>query len=384
MHVDIQLPDNKSVVIRKMVADFALRGIVGGVPPEQCNDVKVVGRALALLDAAQKSPDVQEVAVIDVEDCGAAYRFTTALAAAIPANVLLTGTPRLLERPILPLAYALERAGASLSRTDDGWLIRGRRIEADCVEIDASLSSQLASALVLAAPLMNLHKVKLASADIPSLQYLRMSLAAMEGYDIAVEGVQPYAGPLGATGDWSAAAFWFAHACLNPQNTYSLHPLTAESIQGDSVITQWFTKLGVEMEYGADTVSLRCGKHSTLPALVLDMSQNLDLVPVMFALACALPADFTFLRTGNLQHKESDRLGQLVRQLAPYAEITDVVGGVRVVGRYGVDFSQAMFDTAGDHRLAMAFLLLTGPSHLSDTGCLRKSYPSLSAQLSGI
>jgi 3-phosphoshikimate 1-carboxyvinyltransferase len=183
--------------------------------------------------------------------------------------------------------------------------------------------------------------------------------------------------PIGAPGDWSAALFWFAHARLHPQNRYRLSELSLESVQGDSVICQWFRDMNMSVLTDGSSLVVKADSLERRPEMVLDVRDCLDTVPVMAALAALLPADITFLHVGNLQYKESDRLRALVEQLRPYADISSSDEHLRVCGRDANPTAVSRFNTHHDHRLAMAFLLFGRPDLLDDTDCLRKSYPGL-------
>ena len=340
--------------------------------------------------------------VVDVEDCGAAYRFLMPLLAATPGRWLLTGTPRLLQRPILPLVNVLRGIGADIKRVEDGWLILGkqfRSVEA-ChgaslqsgktdastadglsLTIDASQSSQMASALVLAAPLLGLRTLHLTSTDIPSLSYLRMTLACTRDWPVTIPGVELPPIPIGASGDWSAALFWFAYARLHPEKEISLSPLSLNSIQGDCVIAQWFNKLKVSISTNGLIVVLHAEPLDVISKMMLDVRDCLDTVPVMAALAALLPADITFQNVHNLRLKESDRLQAIVTQLQPFADIELKGEELHVVGKGCPADARPVFDTHHDHRLAMAFLLFGPNATLNDTDCLRKSYPGLLGDL---
>ena len=420
MRYEIQLPDNKSIKIRRMVTAHVRGEQILPVTDADGSDVRVVWRALRIL--RETSVETQNFASlqhrdlslspveIDVADCGAAYRFLMPLLAATPGRWLLTGTPRLLQRPILPLVEVLRGIGAEMERVGDGWLIHGKPLLVSTLTLDATQSSQMASALVLAAPLLGLRTLHLTTTDIPSLSYLRMTLALTRDWPVSVPGVEVPDVPVGAHGDWSAALFWFAHARLHPENEYVLSPLSLESIQGDSVIAQWFNGMNVSVScenpyYGEDVAHCREAKYCVstpscvgniispcieiaakplekTPRLVFDVRDNLDTVPVMAALAALLPADITFQNVRNLRYKESDRLAALAEQLAPYAEIELSDNVLRVKGKGEPVVAGAGFDTCHDHRLAMAFLLFPD-AELNDVECLRKSYPGLMAILQG-
>jgi 3-phosphoshikimate 1-carboxyvinyltransferase len=245
----------------------------------------------------------------------------------------------------------------------------------------------MASALVLAAPLLGLKTLHLTMPDIPSLPYLQMTLALTRDWPVGIPGVTVPDTPIGAVGDWSAALFWFAYARLHPEHEYLLSPLSLESIQGDAIIAQWFRSLGVsvcrDVVHRVSTtpyIEIKAKPLETTPHLVLDVRDNLDTVPVMAALAALLPADITFQNVRNLQYKESDRLHALAEQLMPYAEIELSENELRVIGKGVPAGMNPVFDTHHDHRLAMAFLLFPD-AVLNDVACLEKSYPNLLEQL---
>ena len=394
MRYDIQLPDNKSLRIREMVFSYAVGNDIPPLRDGDCHDVQVTHRALRTLSM----PSSVRPVVVDVEDCGAAYRFLMPLLAATPGRWLLTGTPRLLQRPILPLVDVLRGIGADIKRVEDGWLILGKQFRSVetrhgtslqsgktdantgdglSLTIDATQSSQMASALVLAAPLLGLRTLRLTTTDIPSLSYLRMTLACTRDWPVAIPGVEVPEIPIGASGDWSAALFWFAYARLHPEKEISLSPLSLNSIQGDSIIAQWFNKLNISISTKDLSVVLCANLMEVIPKMLWDVRDCLDTVPVMAALAALLPADLTFRNVKNLQFKESDRLHALAAQLQPYADIELSDNELRVVGKGCPMDTRPAFDTHHDHRLAMAFLLFGPNATLNDTDCLRKSYPAL-------
>ena len=408
----IQLPYNKSLRIREMVLSYVLGNGIPLPSDKDCHDVEIVHRALKTIFAStvetrcaaslqRGTPSVQPV-VVDVEDCGAAYRFLMPLLAFTYGEWLLTGTPRLLQRPIKPLVDVLRGIGADIERVEEGWLISGkqfRSVETQCIAslqpgktdsyvgdglsltIDASQSSQLASALLFAAPLLGLRTLNLTTTEIPSLPYLQMTLACMRDYPVSVPGISVPDGPIGAPGDWSAALFWFAYARLHPENQYSLSPLTSDSIQGDSVIYRWFNVLNIVTSTKDLNIKIHAEPLKEIPEMVLDVRGNLDTVPVMAVLASLLPADITFQNVHNLRLKESDRLQAIVTQLQPYAKIELQGEELHVVGKGCPADARPVFDTHHDHRLAMAFLLFGPNATINDTDCLRKSYPWLMQDL---
>ncbi len=374
------LPNCKSLLIRRMVLQYVYTGEVMGVSEHESSDVQVTHRALETMRQAQGSATTT---VIDVADCGAAYRFLMALLSVTPGHWLLTGTPRLLERPVEELAEVLSSIGANIYRGSDGWRIEGRPLRAETLTINCARSSQFASALLLIAPIIGLKTLHIVPADAGSLSYVRMTLACLkEKVEVPMVPIVP--DQLGMPGDWSAAVFWYAMALLHPEDEYELVGLSLPSIQGDSVVTEWFASLGVTSRQTDRGVRVCRTSQTCAPARKFDMTNCPDLVPVMTALACLLPADFTFFHTQNLQYKESNRIKALHEQLLPFSEIFDIKeDSFRIKGKPKSDWPSLphSFCTYQDHRLAMAFLLFGNDAILDDVKCLRKSYPGLISSL---
>ena len=376
MKKSLALPHCKSLLIRQLVLHFVETGEVMEVPEYESSDVLVTHRALETMRQAKGSATTT---VIDVADCGAAYRFLMALLSVTPGQWRLTGTPRLLERPVEELVDVLLGIGAIISRNSDGWLIEGRPLRAETLTVNCSRSSQFASALLLIFPIIGLKTLHIVPADAGSLSYVRMTLACMKE-KVVVPLVPTIPEHLGLPGDWSAAVFWYAMALLHPEDEYELLGLSLPSIQGDSEVAECFASLGVT------SIETDCGMRVyrliqiCAPVRKFDMTDCPDLVPVMTALACLLPADFTFFHTRNLQYKESNRIQMLHEQLMPFAEIFDIEeDGFRIKGKPRADWPSLphSFHTYHDHRLAMAFLLFGKEATLDEITCLQKSYPAL-------
>ena len=147
------LNSSKSVLIRQLVLEALYGDHLSQPQADDSVDVWVVFHALNIIKQ-NINKSLQNIdnnfITIDVKDCGAGYRFLMAVAAVTPGKWLLTGTKRLLERPVAPLVEALKSAGADIERCDTGWQISGKELHTQRLCIDCSQSSQMASALLLA------------------------------------------------------------------------------------------------------------------------------------------------------------------------------------------------------------------------------------------
>ncbi|MCQ2279955.1 MAG: hypothetical protein MJZ49_04015 [Bacteroidales bacterium] len=161
----ISLNSSKSMLIRQLILSFLYGEKIEEILPNDSEDVKVVHHLLSIIN--QHFTDNKTV-TLDVRDCGAAYRFLMAVAAVTPGRWHLTGTSRLLARPIRPLVVALQQIGADITPSASGWDITGRPLHAKRVSVDCTKSSQLGSALLLIQQRIGAEEVTILPAAPPS------------------------------------------------------------------------------------------------------------------------------------------------------------------------------------------------------------------------
>lgn len=367
----VRLNSSKSLLIRALVARFLYEGVLLPVRSDDSEDVHVVHRCLEVVRNARGADS--RVAV-DAGDCGAACRFLMALLAVTEGEWLLTGTPRLLQRPVIPLVTALRSIGADIEPAPDGWHIAGKPLRAETLAVDCTLSSQFASALLLIGPKIGLRTLETVPKTPPSEPYI-----AMTRY---VVGEVLAGRPLRREADWSTAAFWYAFVLLSPDvDSLLLRELRMDSVQGDCIISQIFNNLGVSSQQKDEGVFIEKKQDFNHDfKLDVDLKFHPDLAPVLAVTAVMLGMPCTLTGLGNLNHKEARRLDVLAQELSSFALVSADGDTLRIPGGKSVQdttFAPVVLDTHGDHRMVMAFSLfsLRSDVHLSDTKCVRKSYP---------
>ena len=183
--------------------------------PVACADTETLASILA-------APRLE--GTVDVGPAGTAMRFLTAVAAATPGtSCVLTGSERMQHRPIGPLVDALRTLGADISYEGESGFpplrIAGRPLHGGRIAIDASVSSQFISALMMVTPLMEAPLEIELKGMVGSLPYIKMTAEMMRRRGVRVETEPlriyvdntPYrnADLNDAEPDWSAAAFWY-------------------------------------------------------------------------------------------------------------------------------------------------------------------------------
>ncbi|MCM1348048.1 MAG: 3-phosphoshikimate 1-carboxyvinyltransferase [Firmicutes bacterium] len=384
---EIKLPLSKSMSNRALIINA-----LGAFPSTnnvtaRCIDTDVLRGAL------ESDSDV-----IDIDGAGTAMRFLTALFAATPGrNVTLTGNERMRERPIAPLVDALRKLGAQITYTGgEGFpplFIEGRELHGGELTIDASMSSQFVSALLMIAPRLRGGLKIILETEIGSLPYVDLTLEMMrragaeaerERLEITVaEGA--YTKPITSIeADWSAASYWYEMEAVS-SGFFTLLGLEANSPQGDAAVAKLFANISVNTEFTSDYDSRGpaaelLASPDLAPRLVTDLSATPDLTPAV-AVTCALVGiPFRLSGLSTLCHKECNRLEALRLELDKMGVECQVIGNHTLEwnGRRMPLLGLPEFDTYGDHRMAMAFaavsLYIPGIK-VKDVEVVGKSYP---------
>ena len=205
--------------------------------------------------------------LIDIGATGTAMRFLTAYLAITPGMTTITGSERMQQRPIGTLVEALRTLGADITYINkEGYpplRIQGKPLQGGALEIEAGISSQYISALLMIGPCMNEGLTLKLKGDIASRTYIELTLDLMRKYGATVEWadaqtlrVEPgtYEDiPLTVEADWSAASYWFELAAVAAHQGHevkiSLPALVPDSQQGDRVVALLFEELGIRTEY---------------------------------------------------------------------------------------------------------------------------------------
>ncbi len=365
---DITLPSSKSESNRAlMIAAY------GGFEPDFQN-LSDSGDTMVLSEALRKAQSGE--LIIDIADCGTAARFMTTYLACLEGDWLLTGTERMKQRPMAPLVEALRRLDADIQyvEKEDSLPLRihGKALSGGKTSVDMSQSSQLASSLVLAAPMFPKGLELELRGELNSLPYLDMTLALMRHFSahaerhgkMVVVKPQPYQQQhFTIEPDWTAASYWYEMAAFSEECGIRLRSLSLSkgrpNYQGDAIIAEWMTQLGVGTFMDGDDIVLRKIPFEIQP-LHFDFSQHPDLYPTMAATCAGLKLDAVFTGLDNLTLKESDRVDAMRAELSKLGQ------------------QPLRFCTHNDHRIAMALAplsMLFGPVAFDHPEVVEKSYP---------
>ena len=391
LECDIRLPASKSESNRAlMVAAY------GGFSPDFQNlsdseDTLVLKKALEEIRAGRAWQ------TIDVGDCGTAARFLLVFLACRDGQWLLSGSERLRQRPMAPLVEALQQLGANVQYVErQGVLplrIQGKTLSGGAVALDASRSSQFASALLLAAPMWAQGLRLELLGQLNSLPYIDMTLAVMRHFGASAQRLgrtilvepKPYREQgFVVASDWSAASYWFEMAALSEECHIRLLGLSTTSLQGDSIVAKWMQELGVASEETDKALVLRKMPFEKHP-LSFDFTSCPDLFPAVAATCAGLQIEAVFTGIANLSVKESDRVEAMRLELARIGTALRQDGEDVLILKPSdmlpfFDKTHPLsFKSHGDHRVVMALAPLAlriGALAFDHPQVVAKSYPN--------
>lgn len=380
------LPGSKSIANRAI----ALRHVLGastrliGMP--ECTDTLDMLRVLGGLDGT-----------VNVGHGAAVLRTALAVAAATPGvKVTLEADPVLSSRPIAPLIGALLDLGADIKCTAPTGLmplaVTGSQLPGGNVSIDCTQSSQFASALMMASPLMKAPLV-LTIRGRASIPYIDMTAELCRNFGVAVSRnedviecsgvVAPPPAEFEIESDWSGAASVYAFAAI-ARKPIILQGVTPHyrSIQGDARCANLFRAAGVNTVYVKGETHLSPMPSTT--SFDSDMIRTPDLVPA-FAVALALRGvKFTLRGVANLRHKECDRIEALVEGLGTLGYRVEATHDTLSWNGAKCPRTDAVIRTFDDHRITMAFAAVAATGRtvrLDSIDNVAKSFPDYFAQM---
>ena len=400
VRASVKLPHSKSVWNRALMINA-----YAGMPlldscEQMPSDVKQMREAIETVRSGQTT--------VDSGEAGTVARFVMTWLAMTPGCRVMTGSQRMLQRPIAPLVEALRGLGASIEYLDkDDFLpvrIEGGLIQGGEVSLTSTMSSQYASSLLLAAPMWPKGLVLHLPDKMPSLPYVDMTLAVMRRFgaiarregNVVVVQHQPYhdVGMFQIPADWSAASYWYEIAALSKDCDIFLQGLELgderledSGFQGDSIAAQLFKPFGILTNHEANGVRLRKSSRteSCEAMLHFDVSLCPDLFPSLYVTCVALRRPAVFSGIKNLSLKESDRVEALTTELSKYYTFINIISDDEIkifdimIKCNTNQQDKPFLETYNDHRVAMSLaplILQQSILPMNHPEVVEKSYPS--------
>lgn len=396
----IELPPSKSIGARYLVATF----FAGTLPVDpffdENEDLMVLQQALLEIFSDEEPIDYGD-SQIDVGASGTALRFVSAVCASCPgADYIITGTDRLMQRPMEPLVNLLREAGAGIEAVGENgsgpYKVVGGKLKGGDFSIRGDVSSQFISAVMLVAPSWEKGVRLKFSTPLVSSPYVEMTARLMENFGIKTkltnDGVEVPAGSyeepfdFRVEADWSSASFFYEAAALGASDIELAH-LTSpqDSLQGDSVAASLFQNLGVKSSFNRKGAMITFNKVADQKVEVSFKDCPDLLLP--FAMSCLCnDIQFRFENVAHLRLKESDRLKSLHDEALKLGYEIKIGDDFVEWNGEKVDCKpDPLIETHDDHRVAMSFAMTAlklGRIRIANPQVVEKSFIDFWNQLS--
>ncbi|ALI13813.1 3-phosphoshikimate 1-carboxyvinyltransferase [Salmonella enterica] len=309
-------------------------------------------------------------------------------------EIVLTGEPRMKERPIGHLVDSLRQGGANIDYLEQEnyppLRLRGGFIGGD-IEVDGSVSSQFLTALLMTAPMAPEDTIIRVKGELVSKPYIDITLNLMKtfGVEIAnhhyqqfvVKGGQQYHSPgrYLVEGDASSASYFLAAGAIKG-GTVKVTGIGRKSMQGDIRFADVLEKMGATITWGDDFIACTRGE---LHAVDMDMNHIPDAAMTIATTALFAKGTTTLRNIYNWRVKETDRLFAMATELRKVgAEVEEGHDYIRITPP--AKLHHADIGTYNDHRMAMCFSLVAlsdTPVTILDPKCTAKTFPDYFEQL---
>jgi 3-phosphoshikimate 1-carboxyvinyltransferase len=340
----------------------------------------------------------EPAAELDAGNSGSTIRMLSGILAAQPFTSRIGGDESLSRRPMGRIIKPLTEMGASIQARDGGLpplVIQGQPLHA----IDYTLpvpSAQVKSCVLLAG--LFAQGDTIVREPVRTRDHTEIALQEF-GAEIDNErrvitlkaGARLTGRELTVPGDISSAAFFLVAALLVPEANLVIHGVGLNPTR--SALLDFLISMGASIKVidlhqtGGELVGDLRVRASKISGGVIEGALTaglIDEIPALAVLGAASQGGLTVRDASELRVKETDRIAMLEANFRSMGvEIQAAPDGFHVPGRQG--FHAAEIDSAGDHRIAMAFavaaLAADGPCVIDGAECAAVSFPEFFSTL---
>lgn len=320
---------------------------------------------------------------------GTTARFMTAFVTLGSGRYTIDGVPRMRERPMKSLLDALNTLGADVaSQAGNGCLpliVQAAGMSGGNVVMDASKSSQLLSAVLLAAPYAN-DDVQIQVTKLVSAPYIGITTAMIQQFGVEVEtsadmlaytirGRQRYRGrSYRIEPDASNASYFLAAAAITGGRV-RVPDLGNRSLQGDARFAEVLGRMGCDVTIAGDYIEV-IGPEMGLHGIEIDLNEMNDMTQTLAAIAPFADSPTTIRNVEFIRYQETDRIRAVANELRKLGQdVIEYPDGLTITPHL---LRPAQIETYNDHRMAMAFAVagLRQPGiRIANPGCTAKTFP---------
>jgi 3-phosphoshikimate 1-carboxyvinyltransferase len=402
------IPGDKSCSHRALILGALAAGETRISGLLEADDVAATARAVAAFGASAERVGDGEWLVrgaewrspsepVDCGNSGTAARLLMGAAAGFDLIATFTGDESLSRRPMARVTAPLARMGARFNGGERLPLTLHGGGLGGIDWVNEPASAQVKSAVLLAG--LRAQGSVVVREPMPSRDHTEIMLrefgCAVDASDGAVtlgDQRQLIGCEIAIPADPSSAAFALTAAALVPGSSVEVHDLLVNPLR--TGLFEALEEMGAEVELadeglrsGEIIATLRIG-HASLRAIEIAAERipaMIDEIPLLAVAAAFADGESVIHGLAEMRHKESDRLGAIVAGLAACGVAAVVHGdSLHVFGR-GKVRGGANVLAQGDHRIAMAFLVLglasEEPVTVDSAGMIATSFPGFAESM---
>ncbi len=391
LHGEIIAPGSKSVTQRAI-----LISVFSGSPlllqnPAFCDDdIVAIGIAEACGMKVKRYTDKIEIKgrftcpeKIEVGESGTSLRLVIGLLSAMGCKTRIDMQTSLAGRPVDDLLHSLVRNSVSFQKAKNTLFIDASKAVTGESIVDASMSSQFVSSLLLYQALKKEDRRVRTIGKQVSHGYVDLTKRVLESFGPVVtssNGNYEIKGlfkneqvNMMAEGDYSSASYLLALGLLASHKGVVIHGLSADTLLPDSTL---FINTRLASKVGADSFVAK--RMDYIPEITIDADISPDLAPVVASIGIFSKAGVTILNPGRLNVKESDRYSEIIRLCTLFgASFEDTSGRLHISSGKMLHPETLEFT---EHRMIMAGIVAGLASGHAVTHMnverIAKSYPS--------
>ncbi len=357
-------------------------------------------------------------------NAGTAFRPLTAALALSGGHYILSGVPRMHERPIGDLVDALRQIGANIEYLEnegfpplkispanlrspsplaplppagEGNVAQAPSPANQTIKIRGDVSSQFLTALLMALPLTKQQATIEVAGELISKPYIEITLNLMAKFGVKVQRDDwktftvpanvNYLSPkeIFVEGDASSASYFLAAGAIGGKVT--VQGVDQNSIQGDIKFAEALKLMGANIEYGTNNVCSVRRMGIGLQSIDLDCNHIPDAAMTLAILALFADGTTTLRNIASWRVKETDRIAAMANELRKVGAIVEEGADFIKITPPAKLIPNAVIDTYDDHRMAMCFSLVSlggVPITINDPNCVAKTFPGYFAQFAKI
>lgn len=406
---EITLPGDKSISHRAIMLASLARGrtLVSGISKGEDVlktvsafqsmgiEIKGAGSDSLTIQGKGLSGLSQPKEIIDCGNSGTTIRLLSGILAAQDFSSIITGDESLRKRPMDRVVEPLERMGAKIEGRFAPLKIEGKRLKAISYRTPVP-SAQVKSAILLA----GLYASGKTEVTEPArsrdhtermLKYLEMGIEVRDLTVSITGGKELVAKPISIPGDISSASFFMVGAILLPGSHVKLSGVGLNPTR--TGVIDILKRMGAEIEIE----NLRERNNEPLGDVVVRGSRLkgitiggetiprvIDELPILALAATKAEGKTTIKGARELRVKETDRIRALATNLSRMgAKVEEKEDGLVIQGP--TELKGEKLDSFTDHRMAMALviagLMAQGETVVSDTDCIKTSFPEFEKTL---